>query len=90
MESNRGRSGNRLKKLRLMQRLSLEDIAAARGVSRSTAHRWEQGEVQIPDSHKTALAELFGVSVTFLLGWERWEGKGDGENGDDQNGEAAA
>jgi DNA-binding XRE family transcriptional regulator len=64
------RRGNRLGKLRRRQALSLEDVASARGVSRSTVHRWELGLVQIPDEHKLALADLFGVSVVFLMGQE--------------------
>lgn len=68
-------------KLRRMQGLSLEDVASARGVSRSTIHNWERGIGQIPDHHKLALADLFGVTVVFLMRWER-EGNGEG------NGEA--
>lgn len=66
-----------------MQGLSLEDVASLRGVSRSTVHRWEMGEVQIPDDQKLALAELFGVRVVFLMGWDRVPSEKDGDNGEE-------
>ncbi len=39
-------------------------------VSERTVYRWEAGEVAIPDQKKLDLADLFGVSVIWLMGWE--------------------
>lgn len=35
-----------------------------------TVYRWERGEIQIPDSAKVKLADLFGVSISWLMGWD--------------------
>lgn len=72
---------NRITLLRNTQGLKPVDIASRLGVTERTAWRWERGEVQIPDDKKLALAELFGVTVGFLMGWPE-------DNGDD--GERAA
>jgi transcriptional regulator with XRE-family HTH domain len=62
---------NRLARLREIQGLSRTDIASRLGVkSERTVYRWERGETPIPDDHKLALADLFGVSVTWLMGWD--------------------
>lgn len=55
--------------LREMAGLRPVDIASKLGVTERTAYRWERGEVQIPDERKLQLADLFAVSVPFLMGW---------------------
>jgi transcriptional regulator with XRE-family HTH domain len=59
----------RLKRLRLAQKISRETIGHYLGVTSRTVHRWETGG-SIPDRHKFALADMFGVSVPYLLAWD--------------------
>lgn len=71
---------NRLASLRQAQGLSRTDIASQLGLKTDrTVHRWETGESQIPDHRKLELAELFGVSVVWLMCWEADDGNGNGE-----------
>jgi transcriptional regulator with XRE-family HTH domain len=63
---------NRLKELREEQGLSQADIASLTGKKTSiTVDRWEKGAVPIPDSAKRQLSDRFGVTVEYLLGWDR-------------------
>lgn len=43
------------------------------GVDPSTVSRWAAGITMIPDGKKEELAERFGVSVSFLMGWDEDE-----------------
>lgn len=59
--------GNRLYELRKGRGMSQEDLAAALEVTRQTVSKWEVGD-STPDMAKlAALAELFGVSLDFLV-----------------------
>ena len=60
---------NRIAMLRQIAGLRPADIASRLGVTETTARRWESGKGEIPDGRKLALAELFEVSVPFLMGW---------------------
>jgi transcriptional regulator with XRE-family HTH domain len=69
---------NRIASLRAASGLTRTQVAARLGLkSERTVYRWETGGSGIPDSSKFALAEMFGVSVPWLMGWED-EGNGDG------------
>jgi transcriptional regulator with XRE-family HTH domain len=69
---------NRIASLRAASNLSRSDIAARLGLkSERTVYRWETGESSIPDAMKFQLAEMLGVSVAWMMGWEG-EGNGDG------------
>ena len=61
---------NRLKELREEKRLSQKEIAEALGVNEKTVSRWENGESTIKSDKAQALADYFGVSVGYLLGYE--------------------
>ena len=61
---------NRLAELRRAQGLTLETLSRTLGVAQSTVNRWERGQTGIPDRYKLDLAEIFAVSVPFLMGWE--------------------
>ena len=66
---------NRISMLRKIAGLSPEDIAERMNVVKVTVERWEAGAVQIPDHQKLALADLFGVSPAFLMGWPEGNGE---------------
>ena len=61
---------NRLKELRQEKKLSQKEIALELQVPLRTYQRWENGESQIKPDKAQALADHFGVSVGYLLGYE--------------------
>lgn len=59
-----------IKTLRKQKGFSQEEVAARLNVVRQTVSKWEKG-LSIPDTETTMrLAELFGVSVSELIGEE--------------------
>lgn len=61
---------NRLKELREEKKLSQKEIAKKIGVSYRTIQNWENGKSQIKPEKTQKLADLFGVSIGNLLGYE--------------------
>ncbi|GFE46153.1 MULTISPECIES: helix-turn-helix domain-containing protein [Streptococcus] len=62
---------NRLKELRHEKKLSQKEIALQLQIPLRTYQRWENGESQIKPDKAQALADYFGVSVGYLLGFEQ-------------------
>lgn len=60
---------NRLKELRKEKKLSQKEIAKEMSISEKTLSRWENGESQIKPEKAQQLADFFGVSVGYLLGY---------------------
>ena len=60
---------NRLKELRKEKKLSQKEIAKEMSISEKTLSRWENGESQIKPEKAKQLADYFGVSVGYLLGY---------------------
>ncbi|HFI0131681.1 TPA: helix-turn-helix domain-containing protein [Streptococcus suis] len=84
---------NRLKELRQEKKLTQQEVADIAKVSKRTYIYWENGESQIKPDKAQALADHFGVSVGYLLGYvdyndrdisapDFWKEYGDGENMD--------
>ena len=61
---------NRLKELRQAKKLSQKELAKNIGVHYRTLQNWENGESQIKTEKAQQLADYFGVSVGYLLGYE--------------------
>ena len=61
---------NRLKELRQEKKLSQKEIAETLGFSLRSFQRMENGESQIKPEKAQKLADYFGVSVGYLLGYE--------------------
>lgn len=61
---------NRLKELRKEKGLSQVAFSKEIGIPLRTLQRWENGESQIKPDKAQALADHFGVSVGYLLGYE--------------------
>lgn len=61
---------NRLKELRKEKGLTQVELANIVNVSKITVLRWENEERQIKPDKAQQLADYFGVSVGFLLGYE--------------------
>ena len=60
---------NRLKELRQGKKLTQQELAQEIGVSKLTILNWEKGEHQIKSEKAQQLADIFGVSVGYLLGF---------------------
>lgn len=58
----------RLKELRTSAKLTQQEVAAHLGVERSTYVKYERGNSDPPSSALVKLADMFGVSVDYLLG----------------------
>lgn len=61
---------NRLRELRLASGLKIYDVAARIRRTTATIEHWERGETTVPDRMKFALAELYEVTPSYLMGWD--------------------
>lgn len=61
---------NRLKELRKEKKLTQEELAQNIGAGLRTIQTWENGESQIKPEKAKKLADYFGVSVGYLLGYD--------------------
>ena len=63
--------GERIRTLRRKCGYSMEGLGQALGVSRQTVHRYESGVIEnIPRAKIARMAELFGTTSAYLLGFE--------------------
>ncbi|MGV3011582.1 helix-turn-helix transcriptional regulator [Streptococcus thoraltensis] len=61
---------NRLKKIRLDNNDTQDDIAKVAGVTSMTVSRWEKNESQIKPDKAQKISDHYGVSVPYLLGYD--------------------
>lgn len=67
-------TGDRIKSLRIENNMTQEELGKKLGIVRSAVLKYEKDEiVDLPASKLNAIADLFGVSVDFLLGRESTE-----------------
>lgn len=59
---------NRLKAARRAKHMTQADVAEYIGLTQGAYSNWERGETKIDSLQLSRLAELFGVSVDYLLG----------------------
>lgn len=63
-------TGERIRELRLKNRLTLDDVARHLGVGRQAVYKYEQGTVtNIPLENLEKMASLFGTTPGYLAGW---------------------
>ncbi|HEU3061898.1 TPA: helix-turn-helix transcriptional regulator, partial [Streptococcus pneumoniae] len=60
---------NRLKELRKRDKITQVAFAKDNGIPLRTLQSWENGENQIKPEKAQQLADIFGVSVGYLLGF---------------------
>lgn len=60
----------RIKELRKKKKVTQQEVAEAIGVTRRGFQKWENGESQIKSNNAQQLADYFGVSVGYLLGYD--------------------
>ena len=61
---------NRLKELRKAKKLSQKELAEETDIPYRTLQNWENGESNIKPEKAKKLADYFGVSVPYLLGYD--------------------
>ena len=61
---------NRLKELRKEKKLTQKELAQNIGAGLRTIQTWENGESQIKPDKAEKLADFFGVSIGYLLGYD--------------------
>lgn len=62
---------NRLKELRQEKKLTQKELADYMQITRRGYQKWENGESQIKPDKVEKLADFFGVSVGYLLGYNQ-------------------
>ena len=62
--------GKRIKEVRLENDMSLRDFAEVIGVTDTTVMKWEKGISNIPFVRAIAIADQFGVKLSWLGGLE--------------------
>lgn len=61
----------KIKELRLLQNMTLEDVAKIVGVGKSTVRKWETGDIANVRRDKISkLAIALNTSPSYLMGWE--------------------
>lgn len=68
---------NRLKELREEKKYTQAQIAELMDVNVKTISRWEKGEFEIKPAQAKMLADYFGVSETYLLGYSSVKNEAD-------------
>ena len=58
---------NRLKELRKNKRLTQAELAKIIGINQNSYSYWENGKVKIDNQSLQKLAELFNVSIDYIL-----------------------
>lgn len=60
---------NRIRELRKERKLTLEELAKAINSNRGSLSRYELGEVELKQDMAKTIADFFGVSIDYLLGY---------------------
>lgn len=61
--------GERIKKLRERQGLTLEQVGQYVGVNKATVQRYETGNIDIKRTTAIKLAEILNTTPAFVMGW---------------------
>ena len=63
--------GEKIKHLRIKSGLTQEDIAKSTGTTKQAIYKYENGIVtNIPTDKIEKMADLFGVTPSYLMGWD--------------------
>lgn len=65
---------NRIKELRKLHNLTQEELGMKLGVQKAAVSKWENGDVlNIKTDCVQQMSDLFGVTPTYLMGWDAYE-----------------
>ena len=76
---------NRIKSLRLKNKLTQTELAKYLNVAQNTISYWEQGKYDIDNESLTKLADLFRCSTDYLLGRETKNPVTENDDGKSEN-----
>jgi transcriptional regulator with XRE-family HTH domain len=63
--------GDRIKELRRKHNLTQDELAMRMGTTKQTIHKYENNIVtNIPSDKIEQLAEIFGVTPSYIMGWD--------------------
>lgn len=63
--------GEKMRMLRLQQKLTLEEVGERVGVGKSTVRKWESGQIANMRRDKIALvAKALNTTPAYLMGWD--------------------
>jgi len=62
-------SGDRIKALRDIRGLTLEEVGNHVGVNKATVQRYESGNIDIKRNVAIKLAEILNTSPSYIMGW---------------------
>lgn len=62
--------GHRIKQLRELKNLTQEELGKIIGVNKATINRYETGIIDIKRTTAIKLANVFGVTPAYIVGWE--------------------
>lgn len=66
--------GEKMRMLRLQQKLTLEEVGERVGVGKSTVRKWESGQIANMRRDKIALvAKALNTTPSYLMGWDQDE-----------------
>lgn len=66
--------GSRIKNLRIKKNYTLDELGKMIDASRQTLHKYEQGIItNIPKEKIEKIAQVLGVSPSYIYGWENDE-----------------
>jgi transcriptional regulator with XRE-family HTH domain len=70
-ELNKMTKGEKIKELRILNKLSQLDVAKRLNVTIQTIHKYEQNIItNIPSDKIEMMAEMFNVNPAYIYGWE--------------------
>lgn len=61
--------GDRIKQLRELQGLTLEQVGDSIGVNKATVQRYEKGTIDIKRTVAMKLAKILNTNPSYILGW---------------------
>ena len=64
---------NRIRQLRLMNDRTIKELSYEMGVGETAVYKWEQGEMLPSANNLIKMAELFDVSIDYILGRDKSE-----------------
>ena len=66
--------GERIRKLRIQHKMSLDELGKYLGVGKTAIFKYEKGQVEnLPRSTIEKMAILFGVSPSYIMCFDNWD-----------------
>ena len=73
LQSEQGGNVNRIRQLRLMNDMPVKEFAYEMGVGETALYKWELGEMLPSANNLIKMADIFDVSIDYILGRDKSE-----------------